>query len=645
MELNKGILQRANFGYNRGWKTMADYCRFINFQAFPRQMTLLKLIYLRLEELNGYDIDTIEQMREGWDLSERCGCPPDIWERIDYLRKNGYRRFTRVLIAGGRRFGKGALGEILGSETVEWLHSMGNPQKELGIREGRVIDLVFFATSLSQAQRYLFADTRSGIERNKNLKDYITTSNSISVEVQTDFDRLQEELARSKKHKIKNKASIRVGAYGATSSSARGGQVALAGLDELAFGQNTGSGSSRDIQQLISAIKPSLDQMGVNAFQYVPSSPSSKVGPFYEIYTEGSELLEEYTGIPNDIADPSSLVLQLPSWWAYEDYKLAEELYGWKTVEPIQVVPDSNGTERQRRMAREERADPSSFRVERRAQFAEVVDGYLDPDKVDSIFKPWKGSELNCSYKGSFGKQYIIHCDLSTVNCNTAIAIGHLEPAEEPEVDGLIYNHVIIDYMKVWKPEEMESHTINYIELLKEFKQLILDFRPYRFSFDQFNSAFFISALSDFCQEQGVPCKVEEETFTKSRNMEVAELTKRSINQNWVHSFLDSFMNPLVDRTSSFELKAGASLLNLELKYLQLRGGQVEKQTFGPVKTKDLADCFMVVTSILLESQVRDNQIANLSATAARDNSSSYYSQFSKNYKSSLDSLQDPRRR
>jgi hypothetical protein len=39
-------------------------------------------------------------------------------------------------------------------------------------------------------------------------------------------------------------------------------------------------------------------------------------------------------------------------------------------------------------MAQEEKADPDSFKVEFRSNFAEVIDAFLNPEMVDRIFDP-----------------------------------------------------------------------------------------------------------------------------------------------------------------------------------------------------------------------------------------------------------------
>jgi hypothetical protein len=61
---------------------------------------------------------------------------------------------------------------------------------------------------------------------------------------------------------------------------------------------------------------------------------------------------------------------------------------------------------------------------------------------------------------------------------------------------------------------------------------------------------------------------------------------------NWIHAYKDDYF------------ENNGSLLEMELKFLQERNGKVVKQEIGPVTTKDLADCVMVIASELLKDQL-----------------------------------------
>lgn len=70
-------------------------------------------------------------------------------------------------------------------------------------------------------------------------------------------------------------------------------------------------------------------------------------------------------------------------------------------------------------------------------------------------------------------------------------------------------------------------------------------------------------------------------------------MAKAAISLGWVHGFRDAF-GP-----------QGRSLLELELKSLKLKGDRVVAPTGGPVRTKDAADCLMVLIEELLKDQLK----------------------------------------
>lgn len=172
-------------------------------------------------------------------------------------------------------------------------------------------------------------------------------------------------------------------------------------------------------------------------------------------------------------------------------------------------------------------------------------------------------------------------------NANYALAIGHLEDAP-PDERGETWPCVIIDFLKVWKPKDFEDHTIDYVLVQNEIAELLRRFpSTSKISFDQWNSAGAISALR---QEFSPKIRVVEETFTEAANQQRAELFKSALNLGWVKSIRDDFGD------------GGSCLLEQELKFLSEVNNKVKKQDFGPVTTKDLADCCMLVTTTLLHS-------------------------------------------
>jgi hypothetical protein len=167
--------------------------------------------------------------------------------------------------------------------------------------------------------------------------------------------------------------------------------------------------------------------------------------------------------------------------------------------------------------------------------------------------------------------------------------ICHAEMIPDPE-DGEIWFHVIVDWIKVWNPEDYDEHQIDYEQIEEELVDTIHRFNTLKiFSFDQYGGFVTLPRLKKRLKAIGHKAQVREEQFQTGSNDKRAERFKSALGMNWVHSFKDD---------AGYN---GECLLEQELKFLQDVNGRVRKQDFGPVQTKDLADCLMVCVDQLLE--------------------------------------------
>ena len=597
---------------NKPWESIVDFAchrSFCGQKLYPRQKTLLKLIYLETEHMTAYDIDVIEEWRRGFENRDAPeGVQPDIWERIDYLKSRGYTHFPHVEAIIGRRGSKGKIGGVLGTERLAYMRALDDWQGHFGISPGKSGYLTVVATNSIQAKKFQFADIRETVGSCTYLQPWIQTLKDHQISIRTPSD--ERRIARMKADKVpiqSGPASIHAVAMSSNSSSGRGATGFANFYDEFAH-MISGTGSKVSSEEVYEAYQPSLDQFGKDSMTYIPSSPFSQVGKFYSLYKQGTVLLDTYDpdtrtrkvemktqeelGISDDeieegrvdtSSNPEMLVVQLPSWGLYEDWDKSASMGGPRFLRPIQEYNE--------RMMRLEQANPQKFSVERRAQFASVIDAYLDPKKVDQIFEPfWGGRKLEMQDKGKLNHQYRIHIDPSLTNANFALCIGHLEDAP-PDEHGEVWPHVIIDYLKVWKPKDFPDHTIDYVQVKNEISEILRRFpSTTHFSADQWNSA---GLLAELRQEFGQKMRIKQETFSSASNMQRMERLKSAINLGWVHAPLDD----LYDGDEG-------SLLELEMKFLQRKGNRVDKQDFGPVTTKDLFDAFNVVVDQLLKDSL-----------------------------------------
>ena len=350
-------------------------------------------------------------------------------------------------------------------------------------------------------------------------------------------------------------------------------------------------------------------------------SHNTMTGHFYSLYEQGKVLMRDYdpeTGTTKIVektekelgysdgevegnlieltANPEMLVVQLPSWGLYEDWKKSPKLGGPYIKRPIQAYDE--------RMMRYERSNPQKFAVERRSQFASVMDAFLDPKKVDAMFNnvPWRDpSVLAEQVQGRLDRRYYAHVDPGLTNANFAFTIGHLEDApEDLDPEGVSWPHVIIDYMKVWKAKDFPDNTIDYVKVQREIAEVLRRFPSMvEFSADQWNSAGMLAALRE---EFGTRMTVRQETFTETANQERMERFKSALNLGWIHAYKDDFYEGGQKFAAS---DTAQSLLGMECKFLQRKpNGKVDKQDIGPVTTKDLFDTVNVVTDRMLKDHL-----------------------------------------
>ena len=609
---------------------------FCGRRLYPRQQTLYRLVFLETDLMTEYDLEVIESWRQGF-LRRRdtFGVQPDIWERVDYLKRNGYRRFPHIQLVLGRRGSKGLIGGGLGCEQLAYFYSLDDWQAYYDIDRGQNGVLSVVATNQNQAQRFQFADVRRTVERCKYLQPHIATSKDHYFSIRTPADiRYIAELKAAGvtvEHEI---ASLTGVALSSSSSAGRGGVGFANFYDEMAH-MVLGTGSVKSGEEIYTAWQPSLDQFAKDGLTFVPSSPFTKIGIFYRLYQEGSVWMPNYQGemvqqterslrldaeeeIERLTSDPEMLILQLPSWGLYEDWQRGPELIGQTIRRPVTYPPEGELPENLR-MKRMEIKNPQKFRVERRGQFADVEGAYLDPLSVEAMFRPpgWR-PPLEAQSQGKLYYRYRIHCDPSRTGANFALAIGHTEIApcdrcgqmpdyaetfhpckaclegREP-FPGMHWPHVMFDMLHVWKPGESEPdedgrRQIDYIRVMEEIARFLERYpSTTKISFDQYDSALGIAQLR---QRFSPRIMVGEVLFTEKENQRRMEKFKSALNLGWMHSYRDVFYED------------GGSLLELELRFLAERQGKVVKQDIGPVTTKDLFDAVSVVATELLRDSL-----------------------------------------
>ena len=538
-----------------GVEEFAESSNYCNLSLYPRQLVLLKLIFL--EEMTGPEEDILDYWIAGGRGGNEIRISPDIRERRDFLRENDYKHFREVQLVGGRRSSKGFITGLAMAKVMWDTLQLGDPRDYYGI-ESPFIYFSAVAGSESQAKEFQYADFVARLETCRAFEPYLVTSLETEVRVATDTDLRRASATRARGSKVqKDIATLRGKALAANAGTLRGSTTMCLTIDEMAHMIPGESKASAD--QVYIAAEPSLDQFGVDGMMFLNSSPYTKIGMFYECFeanmrpfdptkpvtfTPLNEMDSDEIAVSN--GNPRNMTFQYPSWALFEGYRYYKSKY--KKTERgkifgkgmVTVSPDWNPDEVDEKgrpcynledrgailQARaKEAANPEAYKVERRGKFAEVSDAYLNPTMVDQMYKG-RPAGLKPAPNGDIIRhfepistnwgvgvtnlfRYKFHIDPSSTTAGFGFAIAHIEYF--PNVTtGMEEEHVVFDLIKRWNPQDFPGKVIRWEPILNEIATLAEIFTPYEITFDQHQSAQPIQDLSERLNQRSVGTRVYE---------------------------------------------------------------------------------------------------------------------------------------
>lgn len=575
---------------------------------YPRQATLIKVIFLREDLFTPYDYDVVEEWEQSYKETGYNGIVPNILERMRFLRALGYKWFREVLLVMGRRAGKGHV-TALAMAYVLWNYmAKGDPQGYYGIDRDKRLAALVFAGKRDQAKATVFGDLVNVITSPDAacFAPYISQiqTERLSIYAPHDFVRMKK-MADKGMRSERDMATFEILPKESTPMAGRGPTSFSQAYDEMAH--VVASGANRGADEVYEAAKPSLDQFGKDAFIVEPSSPWQMMGKFFENW-QRCLAFDEETGEP---LFPTMMMIQLASWEIYLDWERAHltpifpegyegDLKEYKDLEePLRFQPLRGAIQVfDEAMAQEERANPDTFAVERRSKWATALDAYLNETKVLQVFQPWEGrlpengpAWLSMQTGGLLARSYKAHGDPSKSNKNFGFSLAHVERGADGRP------HVVFDRLHHWRPQDFADGIVDYEEIENWiFDEIVLKFHPDEITFDQFNSVRSIQGLQKRIRGAQLPKRVtlHEKTATRANNWSRFEQLKTAINLGLVHA-------PQYEQAE------------LELRFLTEKNGVVDHPTSGPVQTKDVADTMMEVVSYLIGDQLDQMVFGDLS--------------------------------
>lgn len=598
------MAMRSLQGSNVGIAEFAESDEYCDTRIYPRQQVLLKLFFL--EEMEGWEEDVLDEWIRG---EGGVHISPLVRQRRDQLREQGYRHFGEIQLIGGRRGSKGFVTALAMTKKIYEVQQIPDPGTYFGIAKDKEIYFACVAASLDQAKKFQFADLVNVVSRCKPLlkpgidgKPAISSVLEEGFNIHTDADReLVRELEEMGLKPGRDYSKLRAKPLPANARSIRGSASMVIVFDEMAhmlegFSQSTGS-------EVYGAAEPSITQFKKHGLMFLNSSPYSKAGKFYE-QTEIGFSDGNGTGPEPKPFVPHMLAFQWPSWALYRGWDKDPRKFRYRHVPfnqgvmPNPDMPDEEQPNEDEVIAAEkerlkEQANPETYRVEYRAQWAEVLDAYLNPQAVDRSFSGniiipefQVAQAVRMAREGQNIYTYAGHLDPSSTTAGFGFAMGHAEEYPSPAFEGAPTTHVVLDFVKRWNPDDFPEGTIDYMQVMRELSHIINLFRPYEVTFDQYQSAMPIQWLRQDLRDKHIyETKVYESQGNNKQNWDKWEVLKTALNLNLVHIAPDC---------------PDSEYAKQELKFLSAdltkQNPKVERQTSGPIQTKDIADCIRDVT-------------------------------------------------
>lgn len=545
--------------------------------VFPRQLTLLKTVFLETENFTDFDHAVIGEWSSGFELGQPTadglfyegsrGTTGDIYGRIGAQRAEGRWHFEEVINILGRRGSKGYVGAVCAARIV-WDLIGGPPFDErFGIPPTKRLTGLVFAGQKEQAKSNQFRDIADMITSAPCLEPLIAerTASSLLLFLPHQLD--------SRRRPAPDTALLEIRAVPATPLAGRGPAVIMAFFDEMAH--MVATGANRGAGEVFAAARPSLAQFGHDAFVYQASSPWTTEGRFYE-NARASRAVNPGTG---RAVRPEVFSLQGPSWELYTNHELTHrgEVAQHPGGPPLPPTPPPIIEETTAIVVDEKKYRPENYRPEYLGAWAAVLDAYLPVEDIDEAFGPWGECILTIQRAGALGIAYHAHGDPSVSGANFGWAIAHREfdPGDR-------LPHIVFDVLHAWEPKNFGGR-IKYRRVEDEILEYLRLFPMETASFDQYNSPAIIQRIEHELRAANLPrhTAVFEQTATASSNWNAYEVLKTSLAMGHVHL-------------------PGHNLARLELDHLQCRDRKVSAPTGGPVQTKDIADAIAQVTYRLM---------------------------------------------
>lgn len=582
---------------------IVEFCesdQYCNRPLYPAQRVLLKLWFLK--EMEGWEEDILNRWIRGED---EVVISPGIRQRVEYLRNAGFPHFREIVTVIGRR---GSKGYCTGAAVAKKIYDTAqhpDPGAHWGIDPEKQIVFAAIAPKFSQARDNQFEDISAWVRNCKPLvrpggpiRKFLEESFTVHTEAD---DALTQRLRANGIEVSADWSKLICQPMPGNASTVRGQACMVIVYDEMAH--MIGVEGRASAEEVYAAATPSLRQFGYDSMMFCCSTPWNQTGQFYKEW-EKAMLMDG-----SEPAYPTMMTIHAPAWSLFKNWD-RDPKKRFDRVGALQVSPDATDSElipeevgKKLIAVEEERGDPEKYKVETRAQWQMVTEAYLRPETVDRMFvpiyRPQGGSDfskvIGANYNGDYHYQFKMHGDPSSTTAGFGFACGHLENMPDPFEPAQIVPHVVMDFVHRWNPATFPGHTIKWETVIDDIVGWARAFHPFEITFDQFDSTAPIQTLTKLMRQHRVSASVHEVTASPSKNYKRYEVFKTVANLGLVHVPVNC-----VQTIPGGDPLDHSERAKLELKFLHVHNGKIDRQRSGPIQTKDIADCIMEVTAALL---------------------------------------------
>ena len=167
----------------------ATHPLYLRSELYPRQGTLLYLIFAQPETYTSYDLEVLDEWTTGATIADEdgdhylagaFGISPDVAARVEYLRSVGAPGFREIVFVGGRRVSKSFLIGVSASYRLHQFFADGDIHDKFAIDRDKPLFIPVMSGSFDRAKRDQFNDILKMVQRPEYVRKRLYVNSTAS---------------------------------------------------------------------------------------------------------------------------------------------------------------------------------------------------------------------------------------------------------------------------------------------------------------------------------------------------------------------------------------------------------------------------------------------------------------------------------